>query len=84
MTDLNAKFIDNDKLNADFVDDKQINAQFGDVTIVESGDYEKIINHPFINDEEVVGHKSLEDYGVRNMTNTEIKEIFDRVFKGGN
>ena len=83
MTDLNANFIGDDTLNADFIDDRQINAQFGDVTIVESGDYEKIINHPFINDEEVVGRKTLEDYGVKTLTNIEIKQLFDRVFTKG-
>lgn len=81
--DLNAKFIDDESINAQFNDGEQINASFGEVYKVESGDYEKIINHPYINDEEVVGRKSLEDYGVKTMTNLEIKQIFDRVFRNG-
>ena len=47
-----------------------------------AGDYEKIINHPYINDEEVVGHKTFEDYGDHTLSNIEIKTIFDRVFGG--
>lgn len=48
-------------------------------------DYEKLINRPQINDVEVIGNKSIEDYGVKTLTNIEIKQIFDRIFnKGGN
>ena len=84
MSEFNAKFNDGEETNASFVDEEKPTAQFGETYIVESGDYEKIINHPYINDEEVVGRKSFEDYGVRTMTNLEIKELFDRVFnKGG-
>lgn len=83
IDDLNANFIDDDKVNAKFNDDSQINAKFSDVIVVETGDYEKLINHPQINDEEVVGNKTFEQYGLRSITNLEIKEIFDRVFKGG-
>lgn len=51
-------------------------------------DYENdkhLVNRPQINDIEVIGNKSIEDYGVKTMTNIEIKQIFDRIFnKGGN
>lgn len=45
-------------------------------------DYEKLKNHPYINDEEVIGHKTFEDYGDHTLSNLEIKAIFDRVFGG--
>lgn len=48
------------------------------------GDYEPLRNHPYINDEEVIGHKTFEDYGDHTLSNIEIKAIFDRVFNGGN
>lgn len=51
-------------------------------------DYEKntqLINRPQINEVEVIGNKSIEDYGVKTLSNLEIKQIFDRIFnKGGN
>lgn len=45
-------------------------------------DYEKLINKPQINDVTLIGNKSFEELGVNTMTNLEIKNIFNKVFKG--
>lgn len=47
-------------------------------------DYSLLTNKPQINDVTLIGNKSFEELGIQTMTNLEIKEIFDRVFKGGN
>lgn len=59
-----------------------------DVKVVEETatwnmDYNSLIHKPKINGVEVIHDKSIEDYGVKAMTNSEILETFNRVF-GGN
>ena len=51
---------------------------------VVSMDYDKAINKPSYNGVVWEGNKTFEDVGDYNLTNLEIKAIFDRVFKGGN
>lgn len=46
-------------------------------------DYNYLKNKPAINGETLIGDKSFEDLGDNVLTNIEIKEIFDKVFKKG-
>lgn len=51
-----------------------------DEYVVPPSDYEKIKNHPYIEDEEVVGHKTAHDYGLAkesdlNATNEEVAAV---------
>lgn len=79
----NADFNDGESLNADFIEKKQFNAEFGEVIKVSTSNYEELLNLPKINDVTVIGNKTIEEYGVRKITNQEIKALVDRVFKGG-
>ena len=57
----------------------EISFSVGD-RIVETGDYNKLVHRPSINEVVLVGNKTFEDLGDHNLTNLEIKAIFDRVF----
>lgn len=70
----NAKFLE---------DDSGIKAKFGEVIKAKTGDYEELNNLPSINGVELMKDKSFEDLGVETLKNSEILEIFNRVF-GGN
>lgn len=48
--------------------------------VIETGNYDKLINKPSINEVVLQGNKTFEDLGDHNLTNIEIKTIFDRVF----
>lgn len=48
--------------------------------IVETGDYDKLIHKPSINEVTLIGNKTLEELGDHVLENIEIKAIFDRVF----
>lgn len=69
--------------NADFKDDSAFTANFDTSQQVITGDYNVLYNKPSINDVELVGNKYCEDLGIFNLSNIQIKAIFDRVF-GGN
>lgn len=45
--------------------------------------YEELVDLPSVNEVELIGNKTFEDLGDKTLTNVEIKQIFDRVFKGG-
>ena len=49
---------------------------------IDYDDDRQLINRPMINDVEVRGNKSLEEYGVNTLTNLEIKTLFDKIFGG--
>lgn len=54
------------------------NAETGKYTVSSgTSDYEGLSNQPQINGETLIGNKSLEDLGVANLTNEEIKAIVD-------
>ncbi|MBQ9021724.1 MAG: hypothetical protein IJ113_06890 [Eggerthellaceae bacterium] len=54
----------------------------GTVTIRDgTNDYEKLVHKPSIEGVELVGDRTLEEFGETPMSNLEIKNIFDRVFK---
>ena len=53
----------------------------GGVSVVCNTDYELLDNKPSIEGKELVGDKSLSDFGVHTLSNIEIKAIFDRVFR---
>lgn len=52
-----------------------------DLEIQSSGDYDMLANHPSINEEELIGNKTFDDLGDHTLSNIEIKDIFDRVFR---
>ena len=84
MATFNATFNPDSAFNASMQDGGQgMNGSFDHVIEVETADYNKLANKPRINDEEVVGNKTFEDYGEHILTNIEIKQIFDNVFKRG-
>ena len=47
-----------------------------------TGNYNSLTNKPSINDVELVGNKTFDELGDHTLSNLEIKEVFDRVFKG--
>lgn len=47
-----------------------------------TSNYELLTHKPSINSVQLVGDKSFEDLGDKTLTNIEIKEMFDHVFKG--
>ena len=80
----NAEFNDGNDFVATFADDSAgLVADFGETQIIETSDYNNLINKPSINEVELKGNKTLEDLGDKSLTNIEIKHIFDKVFKGG-
>lgn len=83
MGEFHATFDTDNTFNATFDDGGQMSAEFDSTQVVETADYNKLANKPRINDEEVVGNKTFEDYGEHILTNIEIKQIFDNVFKRG-
>ena len=80
---LNAKLTESPTLSANLQNTANLGAKFGNTQIVSTDDYEKLYNKPSINEVELVGNKSFEELGDHLLTNIEIKQIFDRVFKGG-
>lgn len=43
---------------------QSLHVSIGDVRMVPASDYNKLINHPSLNGVEIVGDKSLGDYGI--------------------
>lgn len=66
-----------------FSDPQPMAVNFRGVKVVETGDYEKLSNKPSINDVILIGNKTFEELGDRNLSNLEIKAIFDRIFDNG-
>lgn len=66
-----------------FSDPQPMTVNFRGVKVVETGDYEKLSNKPSINDVMLIGNKTFEELGDRNLSNLEIKAIFDRIFDNG-
>ena len=67
---------------ADFLDEEELVVSFGEITKVNTGNYNDLFNKPSINEVELVGNKSFEELGDSPLTNIEIKSLFDRVFGG--
>ena len=82
MTDFDAKFSTDATFNASLESDDGLSVNFDVSQVVETGDYEKLSNHPSINDNELIGNKSFEDLGDHILTNLEIKKLFDKIFGG--
>lgn len=80
----NATFTDQSKLIADFRDNSTMGAKFGETQMVSTNDYNDLYNKPQINEVELRGNKTFDDLGDHTLTNIEIKEIFNRIFNGGN
>lgn len=64
-----------------FTDDGPFNASFEPIEKVNTSNYDDLFNKPKINDVELKGNKTFEDLGDTPLTNTEIKAIFDNIFK---
>lgn len=84
MSVFKAEFNNASTFKAEFQTTDQMSADFGNVQVVETADYNKLANKPSYNGVIWEGEKSFEDMGDYNLTNLQIKAIFDRVFKGGN
>ena len=78
-----ADFNDINEFEATFTENDGLFADFGEVQRVSTTDYNDLNNKPSINDVMLKGNKTLEELGDHLLTNIEIKQIFDRVFKGG-
>lgn len=53
---------------------------FDGISVVENTDYEQLENKPSIEGVELVGDRTLGEFGERPLSNVEIKTVFDRVF----
>lgn len=77
-----ARFSAAGSMNAKFSSGGPMSSEFGSVTRTGGGttNYERLTNKPSINDVALSGNKTIEDLGVRELTNLEIAEIINRVF----
>lgn len=75
MATFNATFENDKTFNATFEENQQMNASFGQVQIVETGDYENLINQPSIEDTVLKGNKTIDQIGVGTLTVQEIERI---------
>ena len=76
--------IDEDNKDLDFVmdsDDQSIDFVVDPYVNVATTNYNELINKPQINSVELIGNKSFEELGDHTLSNLEIKNIFNRVFK---
>lgn len=64
-----------------FRDDSDMSLGFGQTQVVHTDNYNDLYNKPSINEVELKGNKTFEDLGDHMLTNIEIKQIYDRVFK---
>ena len=73
------------RIDAKVGTNKPINASIGK-SVSGATSYPPLTDKPQINDVILLGNKSFEDLGISDMSNLEIKEMFDRIFKneGGN
>ena len=75
-------FKDQKDMQASFLDQGSgMSASFGSAQVIETGDYNNLTNKPSINEVELQGNKTFEELGDHILTNIEIKNIFNRVFK---
>lgn len=79
-----ATFKEQNTLNADFRDENTLRAEFGEIQKVSTSDYNDLYNKPQINEVTLRGNKTFDDLGDHTLTNLEIKDIFNRIFNGGN
>lgn len=75
------KFTDDADLGLSFRDDPDLALGFGQTQIVHTDNYNELYNKPSINEVVLEGNKTFEDLGDHMLTNIEIKQIYDRVFK---
>lgn len=83
MADFNVDFSGANEFDVTFEGNGEFGAGFGNVGIVQVGHYAPLPDKPSINGEVLLGDKPVESFGITNLTNTQIKAIFDRVFKKG-
>lgn len=83
MANFKATFKDEGgRMKASFRDEGgDFKASFGNAQIIETGDYNKLLNRPSYNGVVWDGNKTFNDMGDYNITNKDILKIFNRVFK---
>lgn len=74
-------FTDDADLGLSFRDDSDLTLGFEQTQIVRTDNYNELYNKPSINEVVLEGNKTFEDLGDHMLTNIEIKQIYDRVFK---
>lgn len=84
MARFDASFHDVSKFNASFRESNNMNARFGDVQVVETGNYDPLINKPRIEGNELIGDKTFLQLGLLEITPQEIDDMFDELIYGGN
>ena len=82
MAEFNASFKDVTKFNASFKESGNMNASFGQVQIAETGDYNPLTNHPFINGFEVIGDKLGKDYKLQDLMTAITEQDIDNMMFG--
>lgn len=72
---INASFNTESNLNASFANRPNFNANMDVDQIIESGDYNKIANHPSIEGNELVGDKTFRQLGLDTLSVQDIEKI---------
>lgn len=77
-------FIIDEEEKLDFVvdeEDASLDFEVESFVNIATNNYNELINHPSINEVELIGNKTFEDLGDKVLSNVEIKAIYDRVFR---
>lgn len=83
MASFKAKFTNENTFKASFKSGSEMKAGFGNVQVVETSNYDNLTNKPSYNGVVWEGNKTFADVGDYNLSNIQIKAIFDKVFKKG-
>ena len=75
MADFNAKFNGNATFNARFSGNATFNSGFGSTQVVETGNYDNLINKPSIEDVVLQGNKTFKQLGMEALSVQEIEMI---------
>ena len=76
--------IDDDSQGLDFTmdDDDSLDFTMDAYINVASTDYNELINHPYINEVKVIGHKTGPDYGLQNLMDEITPQQIDNIIYG--
>lgn len=75
MAQFDVKFRGDTRFKMGFRGDSTFRSGFGNVTVAETGDYEKLNNKPRIENHELVGNSTIDEIGVGTLTVQEIEKI---------
>lgn len=86
IADIVLEVSEDNEIELEVNDQEELDLMVDDVVPIQApSDYNPLYNKPSVNDEILQGNKTFEQLGLKSMTNLEIKELFDKVFKeGGN